>query len=169
MMSARPAENPLGTQPVKSLIWKYSLPGIVSQLINSAHNIVDQIFIGWGIGDLGIAATNVTFPFTTIMTAVSALIGMGASAKFSILLGEKEPGKAADYLGNALVMMTLSGVIIAALGLIFLEPVLYLFGSTDLIMEYAYPYARIICVGLPFGIFSAAAAHQILKLLHIMH
>ena len=49
-------ENPLSVQPVRKLIWKYALPGIVSQLVNSAHNIVDQIFIGWGINDLGIAA-----------------------------------------------------------------------------------------------------------------
>jgi len=161
MTTVKPAENPLGTQPVRSLIWKYSLPGIASQLINSAHNIVDQIFIGWGINDLGIAATNVTFPFTTIMTAVSALIGMGASAKYSILLGQKEPEKAADYLGNALVMMTASSIVIAAIGLIFLEPVLYLFGATDLIMEYALPYARIICIGLPFGICSAASVYFI--------
>ena len=75
-------ENPLSVQPVRKLIWKYALPGIVSQLVNSAHNIVDQIFIGWGINDLGIAATNVTFPFTTLMTAISALVGMGAAALF---------------------------------------------------------------------------------------
>ena len=65
-------ENPLAVQDVKKLIGKYAFPGILSQLINSLHNIVDQIFIGWGIGDLGIAATNVTFPFSTVMTAVSS-------------------------------------------------------------------------------------------------
>ncbi|MBQ4650638.1 MAG: MATE family efflux transporter [Firmicutes bacterium] len=161
MMSAKPAENPLGTQPVKSLIWKYSLPGIASQLINSAHNIVDQIFIGWGINDLGIAATNVTFPFTTMMTAISALIGMGASASFSILLGRKEPEKAADYLGNAITMMSVVSVVIAAFSLLFLKPVLYLFGATDLIMEYAYPYAKIICIGIPFGIFASGMSYFI--------
>ena len=156
-----PAENPLGTQPVKLLIWKYSLPGIASQLINSAHNIVDQIFIGWGINDLGIAATNVTFTFTTMMTAISALIGMGASANFSILLGRKQTEKATDYLGNAITLMTAVSIIVAAISLIFLEPVLYIFGATDLIMEYAVPYARIICIGIPFGIFASGMSYFI--------
>ncbi|MBR5230592.1 MAG: MATE family efflux transporter [Firmicutes bacterium] len=161
MITKNHTENPLGTLPVKKLIWKYSLPGIASQLINSAHNIVDQIFIGWGVNDLGIAATNVVFPFTIVMTAISALIGMGASASFSILLGKKNPEKAADYLGNAIVMMAASSIVIAVAASLFLENILYLFGATDLIMEYAYPYARIICLGIPFGIFSAAMAYFI--------
>ena len=54
--------NPLGTKPIKSMIWQFAIPGIVSQLVNGMHNIVDQVFIGWGIGDLGIAATNSVFP-----------------------------------------------------------------------------------------------------------
>ncbi len=154
-------DNPLSTQPIRKLIWKYALPGIVSQLVNSAHNIVDQIFIGWGINDLGIAATNVTFPFTTIMTAVSALVGMGAAARFSILLGEQRPKDAAQFLGNAITLMTLSGFVLTLISSIFLEPVLYLFGATAPIMEYALPYARIICLGIPFGIFSAGMSYFI--------
>ena len=154
-------ENPLSVQPIRKLIWKYALPGIVSQLVNSAHNIVDQIFIGWGINDLGIAATNVTFPFTTLMTAVSALVGMGAAARFSILLGEKRQREAAQFLGNAITLLVLASAILTAGFSFFLRPTLYLFGATEPIMEYAVPYARIICLGIPFGIFSAGMSYFI--------
>ena len=156
---AAPAGNPLGTAPVKSLIWKFAIPGIISQLVNSLHNIVDQVFIGWGINDLGIAATNIVFPFTSIITALSVLIGMGAVAQFNILLGRKKEEEAADFLGNALTLMILFGVVITVLSLIFLRPILYLFGATDPIMEYAYPYARIIVLGLPFGIFATGMTY----------
>lgn len=154
-------ENPLGTENLGKLILKYSIPGIISQLINSTHNIVDQIFIGWGINDLGIAATNIVFPFTTITTAFSALIGMGAAAKFSILLGKNRNSEAADYLGSAVVMTLIAGIITAIAGLLFLEPILYFFGATDLIMPYAFPYAKVICIGIPFGIFSAGMSYFI--------
>lgn len=152
-------ENPLGTQPVDKLIWKFAIPGIISQLVNSVHNIVDQVFLGWGVNDLAIGATNVVFPFTTIMTAVSALIGMGASAHFSILLGKKQTEEAANYLGNAITMMTSISILIAVVSFLFLEPILYLFGATGPIMAYAYPYARIICLGIPFGIFAAGMSY----------
>lgn len=156
------AENPLATKPIKNLIWIYAIPGIISQLVNSAHNIVDQIFLGWSAaGDLGIAATNIVFPLSSIITALSALIGMGAVSKFSILLGKNEKDDAADLLGNAITLMVLIGVVIAACASAFLKPMLYLFGATDLIMPYARPYARIICLGIPFGLFATGMSYFI--------
>ena len=56
-MQPQAPANPLGTAPIKSLIWKYAIPGIITQLVSALHNIVDQVFVGWGIGDNGIAAT----------------------------------------------------------------------------------------------------------------
>lgn len=161
MTTKQITENPLGTQPIKGLIWKFAIPGIITQLVSSLHNIVDQVFLGWGIGDLGVAATNIVFPITTIVTALSALIGLGASAKFSILLGKKLTNDAKDVLGNAIALMTLFGVILLLVTSIFLEPMLYLFGATELIMPFAHPYARIICIGIPFGIFSTAMSYFI--------
>lgn len=156
------AENPLATKPVKNLIWTYAIPGIISQLVNSVHNIVDQVFLGWSAaGDLGIAATNIVFPVSAIITALSALIGMGAVSRFSILLGKNEKDDAADLLGNAISLMILIGVLIAACASAFLKPMLYLFGATDLIMPYAQPYARIICLGVPFGLFATGMSYFI--------
>lgn len=156
------AENPLAVKPVKKLIWIYAIPGIISQLVNSVHNIVDQVFLGWSAaGDLGIAATNIVFPLSAIITALSALIGMGAVSRFSILLGKNEKAGAADLLGNAIALLVLTGVVIAACASVFLKPMLNLFGATDLIMPYAHPYARIICLGVPFGIFATGMSYFI--------
>ena len=155
-------ENPLGTQPIKGLIWKFAIPGIITQLVNSLHNIVDQVFLGWSnAGDLGVAATNIVFPVMIIVTALSALIGLGAAARFSILLGKHQNDEASGILGNAIALTVLFGAFFMAVTSVFLTPMLDLFGATDLIMPLAQPYARIICIGIPFGIFSTAMSYFI--------
>lgn len=155
-------ENPLGTQPVKGLIWKFAIPGIVTQLVNSLHNIVDQVFLGWSnVGDLGVAATNIVFPVMSIITALSSLIGLGAAARFSILLGKKQNDEASDILGNAIALTVLFGAVFMAGTSVFLRPMLVLFGATDLIMPIAQPYARMICIGIPFGLFSTVMSYFI--------
>ena len=154
MAGADAQGNPLGILPVKSLIWKFAIPGIITQLVNSIHNIVDQVFVGWGIGDLGVAATNIVFPVTSVITALSALIGMGAAARFSIYLGKGQTKEASSILGNAVALLLLFGAAVTVGASLFLEPLLYLFGATELMMPYAQPYARIICLGILFGIFS---------------
>ena len=159
MNTAAITENPLGAKPISSLIWKFAIPGIITQLVNSLHNIVDQIFLGWGVGDLGVAATTVIFPITTVITAMSALIGLGAAARFSILLGKKQTKDAVSILGNAIGLALLTGLVLSVVSSVFLVPMLYLFGATDLIMPFAHPYARIICFGIPFGIFSTAMSY----------
>ena len=81
-------ENPLGYEKISTLLRKFALPSIISMLVSSLYNIVDQIFIGWGVGTIGNGATNVAFPFTSIMLAISLTIGVGAAAKFSLELGK---------------------------------------------------------------------------------
>lgn len=153
--------NPLGTQPIQKLVLKFAIPGIITQLVNSIHNIVDQVFIGWGIGDLGVAATTIVFPITSIITALAALIGSGAASRFSILLGKKRLEDASDVLGNAISLMLLFGILLSIGTSVFLKPMLYLFGATELIMPYAQPYARIVCIGIFFGIFSTGMSYFI--------
>ena len=80
-MTAPPRQTMLATAPVSKLIWTFAIPAILSQVVNSMHNIVDQTFLGWGIGDLAIAATNIAFPLSTLTTALAALIGMGERSR----------------------------------------------------------------------------------------
>lgn len=152
-------QNLLGTQPLTGLIWKFAIPGIISTLINSLHNIVDQTFLGWGIGDMAIAATNIVFPIATITTALASLLGLGGAAVFSLSMGRKNEEGAKKCLGNAIMLMAILGVGLSALAIIFLEPMLVMFGATDVMMPYAKPYAMVISLGIPFGIFSTGMSH----------
>ena len=137
-------KNPLGYKPVKSLLITFSIPAIVSCLINSIYNIVDQIFIGQGVGYLGNAATTVAFPIMTIILAFGTLIGAGSSAYASIKLGEKKEEEAERTICNAFLFTIIVSIILVILGLIFLKPLLSLFGATENIMPYAIDYTSII-------------------------
>lgn len=154
--SAAPAqtENPLGTLPVGRLLINFSLPAIISCLINSIYNIVDQIFIGQGVGYLGNAATTVAFPLMTILLAFGTMIGAGSSAHAAIRLGEQNEHEARQALNNAFSFTIALGLVLMSLGLIFLKPILTLFGATQNIMPYAIDYTGIILLGTPFNLLS---------------
>ena len=143
-------ENPLGTQPIGKLLVTFSVPAIISCLINSLYNIVDQIFIGQGVGYLGNAATTVAFPLMTILLAFGTLIGSGSSAHAAIRLGEKNEQEARQTLNNAFSFTIVLSILIMILGLIFLQPILTLFGATDTLRPYALEYGWIIGIGLAF-------------------
>lgn len=153
--------NPLGTQPVGKLITKFAVPAIISFLVTAIYNIVDQIFIGQGIGMIGMAATNVAFPLTTICTAVSLLIGVGAASNFNLKLGAGDTETASHTAGNALTLATLSGTAIAAIALVCMRPMLAIFGATEQVMPYAIPYTTITALGIPFLVFTTAANNLI--------
>ena len=143
--------NPLGYLPIGKLLKKFALPSVVAMLVNAIYNIVDQIFIGQGIGYLGNAATTVAFPVVSIVLAVSTLFGAGGSAYAAIKMGEKKEKEAQKTLGNVFIILIIVGVIVAALGLIFLEPVLRVFGATDNNIGFAKDYTWIILLGTPFS------------------
>ena len=111
----------------------------------------DQIFIGHGVGYLGNAATTVAFPVVTIILAVSTLLGAGGSAYAAIKLGEQREEEAEKTLGNLFTLLMGSGILVMILGLIFLDPMLRLFGATDNIMEYSRQYTSILLLGAPFN------------------
>lgn len=144
------AENQLGYEKVSTLLRRFALPSITSTLVSSLYNIVDQIFIGQGVGYLGNAATNVSYPFSTICLAISLLIGIGSASRFSLLLGKKEPEKAAKVAGSGMILMAVAGVLYAFLGKLLLEPLLQIFGATADVLPYARQYAGITLLGMPF-------------------
>ena len=87
-------QSSFATEPVGRLIAKFAIPCVISLLVNSLYNIVDQIFIGWGVGYLGNGATNIVFPITIITLALAVLVGDGGAAYLSLKLGEGEIGRA---------------------------------------------------------------------------
>ena len=146
--------NPLGIRPVGSLLFKMAVPSIIANVVNALYNIVDQIFIGHKIGMLGNAATNIAFPLTTICLALGLMMGLGAAAGFNLNLGKNDPDTARKYAGTTASSLFISGIIIAVLVLVFLRPLMFLFGATPDIIDYACDYASIIAIGLPFLIFN---------------
>ncbi|MCI7303896.1 MAG: MATE family efflux transporter [Clostridia bacterium] len=98
-------KNPPEAESINKLILKYSLPAITSSLVSSVYNIVDQIFVGNKIGELGNAATNVAFPLVMVVTTLAMTFGAGSSAAFSLYLGQKKGDKAKSIVGNGMTLM----------------------------------------------------------------
>ena len=151
-----PKENILGTEKIGKLLMKFSIPCIVSLLVSSLYNIVDQIFIGQGVGYLGNAATNIVFPLTVIATAFALLIGDGAAANLSLCLGKKDEKSASKGIGNAVSSIIILSILFLIVGLVFQEGLLKLFGVTTGSYEYAKGYMFYIVLGLPFYMITTA-------------
>ncbi|MBQ4061396.1 MAG: MATE family efflux transporter [Christensenellaceae bacterium] len=144
--------NPLAVQKIPKLLTKFAVPSVIAMLVNALYNIVDQIFIGNGIGYLGNAATNVAFPFTTIALAIALLLGQGGASKQNLSLGAKNRDDAEKAVGNAVFCAAAVSVTLLVVFQIFLPIFLILFGATPDVYPYALTYSRIIVFGLPFMI-----------------
>lgn len=147
-------ENKMGTLPIPKLLFQLAVPAVIANLVNSLYNIVDQIFIGKGIGYLGNAATSIAFPLTTICLAFGLAFGIGGAANFNLSLGRKDNTKAKKVVGTASSMIFLLGVIVSALVIFNLDQLLQLFGATENNFELAKIYTSITAFGIPFLMFS---------------
>ncbi len=152
--------NPLGYLPVGKLLGQFALPAIISMLVNAVYNIVDQIFIGQGIGYLGNAATTIAFPIVTIILAMSTLLGAGGSAYAAIKLGEKREEEAERTLGTLFLLTLMASAVIMIVGFLFMDPMLKLFGATENTMDYARQYTSIILLGTPFNIMAVVLSNM---------
>lgn len=148
-MSKR-AENPLGYEPIAPLMLKYAIPSIISGLVGAIYNIVDQLFIGRGVGMLGNAATNVAFPLVTFTIAMSLLIGVGTASNFNLQLGARNEEKAKRIFGTGISLSIIFGLIITFFAIMLLPKLLIIFGSTEEVYPYAYEYASITTKGTLF-------------------
>ncbi|MCX7022997.1 MAG: MATE family efflux transporter [Spirochaetes bacterium] len=140
----------LGTGRIPALLVKFSIPAIVGMLVNAIYNIVDRIFIGRGVGPLGIAGATIAFPIMLVQMAFSMLIGVGATTLVSLSLGERNVEKAERVLGNAFALIMMVSATLTAAGLLFLEPLLMLFGASQTILPYARDYTSVILAGTVF-------------------
>ena len=138
----------LASAPVGRLLWDYSLPAVVGMLVMSLYNVIDRIFIGQGVGPEAIAGLAITFPLMNLATAVGVLVGVGSSARISIVLGAGDREQANLILGNALTLTFVNAAVYIALFAIFLEPVLRAFGASDATLPYARDFILYLLPGL---------------------
>ena len=150
----------LGEAPIGSLMRKYAVPCIISLLVGALYNIVDQIFIANAsyLGSYGNAANTVVFPLTVIALAIAVMIGDGCCAFVSLSLGKREPERARKSVGNAIIMVVVSSLILTVLYLIFMNQILSMFGGTvnAETFRHSREYFFYITLGVPFYMFGQA-------------
>ena len=137
----------LGTESVRKLLLRYALPGIIAMTAMSLYNMVDSIFIGHGVGAMALSGLTVAKPFMDICAAFGTLVGVGASSLVAIKLGQKDYRSANDVLANVVILNVLLGSLIMAVGLYWLDPILYAFGASAETIVYARDYMEIILWG----------------------
>lgn len=157
----KPSENPLGSEPVSSLLRRFAIPSVIAMLVSALYNMVDQLFIGHSIGVLGNAATNVAFPLSMVCTSIGLLCGIGGAANFNLCMGRREPEHAKSYVGSAISMLAILGVILCVAVQLFLHPMMLLFGATPDVIDYACTYTRITSIGFPFLIVTIGGSNLI--------
>lgn len=154
-------KNPLGYAPVGKLLPKFAIPAVISMLVSALYNIVDQIFIGQGVGMYGNAATNVAFPLTTLATSMGLLLGIGGASNFNLEMGRKQEEKAKKIAGSAFGSLFIAGVVICVVVRLFLKPMILAFGATPEVINYAMEYVGITSLGMPFYILSVGGNHLV--------
>ncbi len=156
MTEMKEIKNPLETEPIGKLILKYSVPTALTLMVNYIYNIVDQIFVGQGVGITGMAATNVAFPLTIVAISLALLIGDGCAANMSLCLGRREQEMADRTVSHAVSLLILAGAVLAVICSIFAPQLVRFLGATDTAFQESLSYTRIIIWGLPFLMFSSS-------------
>lgn len=137
----------LGELPIGRLLASYALPAIVAMVASSVYNIVDSIFVGQGVGDIGISGMAVASPFMNLGAAFGAMVGVGASTVISVRLGQGKYDVAQNILGNTITLNIILGLALTLVCWPFLDDILYLFGASEATLPYARDYMRIILLG----------------------
>lgn len=151
----------MAQEDINKLLGQFAVPSIIAMLVSSLYNIVDQFFIGRSVGELGNAATNISFPLSISCVAIALMFGIGGASAFNLSMGEGEREKAVYYMGNAAVMLFACGLVLCLVTQVFMRPMLVFFGSPDNVLGYAEVYTRIVAFGFPFLIFATGGGHLI--------
>ena len=138
------------TTPVGRLIGKLAVPTVITMLITSIYNMADTYFVGLLNNTSATGAVGVVFSFMAIIQACGFLFGQGSGNYISRMLGQQRREDAAHMASFGFFASVLTGCVITVLGLIFLEPLARLLGSTNTILPYAKDYLRIILLGAPY-------------------
>ena len=140
----------LETKPIGGLLWKYALPAVITQVVASIYNIVDRVFLGQYVGEMAIAGLAITLPLMNIIHAFGAMVGVGASARMSIVLGRKDIKWAEKILGNSVLLTFFFGFLFVTAGYLFMDQILEVFGASDKTIGFARDYMRIVLPGMFF-------------------
>ena len=146
-MSIKHSPLILGTEPIGKLLTKFAIPSIIAMTASSLYNMTDSIFIGHGVGPLGIAGLALTFPLMNLAAAFGSLVGVGASTLVSVKLGQKDYDGANHVLGNVFTLNLIMGIAFSVVFLILLKPILYFFGASEQTLPYAKEYMEVILCG----------------------
>jgi len=146
-MENKQAALELGTKPVGQLLWQYALPAIVAMSASSLYNIIDRALIGQIVGPEAIAGLGITFPLMNLSAAFGAAVGVGSSASISVKLGQKDYSMAQNLLGNTVTLNLIIGFAFMAVCLLFLDPILFFFGASEMTLPYAREFMVVILLG----------------------
>lgn len=155
------AADRMGTDRIGPLLVRFSVPAIVGMLVNALYNVVDRMFIGYGVGPQGIAAVTISFPLMMAMVSFSILVGVGANTLFSIRMGEGRRDEAERILGNAFGLLFFVPLAASLVGLAYLDPLLRLMGAGDALLPYARDYARVVLYGIALSTTGHGLSHFI--------
>ena len=138
----------MGTAPIGRLMLEFSIPAVAAVVLNSLYNVIDSIFLGQAMGEVGLAATQVAFPIMTIVNAFAILAGNGGNSLAAILLGEGRKDDAERALGNSVTVMIIVSIAAAIYATFWIDPLLVLVGATDVTLPYARTFIQIIIYGM---------------------
>ncbi|MFO7829871.1 MAG: MATE family efflux transporter [Bacteroidales bacterium] len=144
------AENytKLGSNKISRLLFSLSLPAMVGMFANAIYNIIDTIFVGRGVGSLGIAAVTIVLPIIAIISSFAHMIGIGTSSLISRKLGKNDVQEVNTIAGNGFLLTILVGVFFSSIGILFTDPIMRAFGATESILPYAHDYGQIVFIGM---------------------
>ena len=153
----------LGEEKIYKLLLEFSIPAIVGMIVNTLYNIVDRMYIGHikGIGNLALSGVGVAMPIVTVVSAFSMMVGIGTSYKISIKLGENDKESAENHLGNAVTLLLFLSFLSSVVGLVFIDPILNIFGASKNTIGFARDYIEIIFIGTVFNMLSFGLNHSI--------
>ncbi|MDO5118342.1 MAG: MATE family efflux transporter, partial [Eggerthellaceae bacterium] len=140
----------LGTKSILKLLIEFSIPAVIMMTFNALYNIVDSIFLGQAVGEMGIAVTTLAFPIMILLMGLSALAGQGGNALAAIQLGEDKIDAVERTLGNTVFLLLLIAAIIAFAGIVFIDPILAVVGTTPELHDLAKTFVQILMIGFVF-------------------
>lgn len=138
----------LATKPISKLLFQFAAPAIIAMSANSIYNLCDSIFIGQGAGPMAISGIAIAFPLMNIISAFAALTSVGASVNMSINMGKNDRDTAIKIFGNMISLCIIFSIVLGSFGLVFLNPILSLFGASNFTLPFAKDYMQIILCGL---------------------